>query len=61
MTNIIYSDEVLKDCDSDDLENILRSLVDENGICRACGQDHSFTGKEKMTSSHIDGIAQEVV
>jgi hypothetical protein len=48
MIDIILSGEVHKDCDSDDLENILRSLVDENGICRACGQDHSFTGKEKI-------------
>jgi hypothetical protein len=43
MTNIIFSDEVHRDCDSGDLENILRSLVDENGICRTCGHDHGFT------------------
>jgi hypothetical protein len=50
MTNTIFSDEVHKDCDSDsdDLESILRSLVDENGICRICGRDHSSTGKEKI-------------
>jgi hypothetical protein len=47
MTNIIFSDEVHKDCDSDDLENILRSLVDQNGICRTCGRDHSLE-KEKI-------------
>ena len=47
MIDIILSDEVLKDCDSDDLENILRSLVDENSICRICGRDHSFTEKRK--------------
>jgi hypothetical protein len=49
MTNIIFSDEVHKDCDagSDDLENILRSLVDEKGICRICGQDHSLQEKRK--------------
>jgi hypothetical protein len=41
MTNIIFSDEVHKDCDSD-LENILRSLVDKNGVCRACGEDHKY-------------------
>jgi hypothetical protein len=48
MTDIALSDEVHKDCDSDDLENILRSLVDENGICRTCGHNHSFTGIEKI-------------
>jgi hypothetical protein len=48
MIDIILSGEVHKDYDSDDLENILRSLVDENGICRTCGRDHSFTGKEKI-------------
>jgi hypothetical protein len=47
MIDIILSDEVHKDCDSDDLEIILRSLVDENGICKTCGCDHSIGGKEK--------------
>jgi hypothetical protein len=47
MTSIILSNEVHKDCDSD-LENILRSLVDEHDICMICGHDHSFTGKEKI-------------
>ena len=47
MTNIIFSDEVHKDCDSDDLENPFRSLVDENGICRMCGRDSNFTEKRK--------------
>jgi hypothetical protein len=45
MTNIILSDGVHKDCDSDDLEDILRSLVDENRICKTCGQDHSLKVK----------------
>lgn len=47
MTNIIFSDEVHKDCDSDDLENILRSLVDEKGFCRICGRNHSLQEKRK--------------
>jgi hypothetical protein len=47
MTNAIFSDEVHKDFDANDLENILRSLVDENGICKTCGCDHSIGGKEK--------------
>ena len=45
MIVIILSDEVHKDCDSDDLESILRSLVDQNGICKTCGQDHSLKVK----------------
>jgi hypothetical protein len=50
MTKIIFSDEVHKVCDSDsdDLENILRTLVDKNGICRTCGCDHSPRGKKKI-------------
>jgi hypothetical protein len=44
MTKDTLHNEVHKDSDNDDLENILRSLVDENGICRTCGQDHRFTG-----------------
>jgi hypothetical protein len=48
MTNIIFSDEIHKVCDSADLKNILRSLVDENETCMICGHDHSFTGKEKI-------------
>ena len=58
MTNIIFSDEVHKDCDSDDLENILRSLVDENGICRMCGRyRRSILGElhnEKKTSGKLN-------
>jgi hypothetical protein len=48
MIDIILSDEVHKVSADDDLENILRSLVDESNICGICGQDHSFTGKEKI-------------
>lgn len=54
MTNIIFSDEVHKDCDSDDLESILRTLVDKNGICRTCGCDHSPREKRKSVGCKIN-------
>jgi hypothetical protein len=48
MTNPIFSEEVDKDYAAKDLEIILRSLVDENNICRTCGCDHSLRGKYKI-------------
>ena len=48
MTISTFDKEVHKDSYDDDLEKILASFVDENGICRTCGHDHSFTGKEKI-------------
>ena len=48
MTKDKLHNEVHKDCDSDDLESILRTLVDKNGICRTCGCNHSPREKENL-------------
>lgn len=42
MTKNTLGNEVDKDSNNDDLEEILASLVDKNGVCMICGQDHSF-------------------
>ena len=49
MTTYILPDEVHKNFCNDDLEKILASLVDEDGMCKTCGHDHSL----KVT---LDGI-----
>ncbi len=41
MTTNILCNEVDKDFDYD-LDKILNSIVDEDGICKTCGQDHSL-------------------
>ena len=48
MTTSTFDKEAHKDSYDDDLGKILASLVDEDGICKTCGQDHSFTKKEKI-------------
>jgi hypothetical protein len=51
MTKDIIHNEVDKD-----LEKILNSLVDKNGVCRACGQDHSFRPSFQDTKTSIDAL-----
>jgi hypothetical protein len=50
MTTIVLSEDADKGFFNDDLEKILQSFVDEDGICKICGNDHS----PKVT---LDGIS----
>jgi hypothetical protein len=42
-----------------DLEKILASLVDKNGVCKTCGQDHSFEPTFRVTNTSIDVMPQD--
>jgi hypothetical protein len=58
MTKNTLNNEVDKDSDNDDLEKILASLVDKNGVCKTCGQDHSFRPTFQDTKASIDVMPQ---
>lgn len=44
-----------------DLEVILAQLVDTNGICRICGQDHSNIQPNTDLKAGTDNITLEAV
>jgi hypothetical protein len=41
-----------------ELEEILSQFVDENGICKMCGHDHSFTPTFEGVKTSIDIISE---
>jgi len=55
-TDYILTDDEDKVFDTSDIEDILTYFVDRNGICKICGQDHSFKPTFEDIKTSIDVI-----
>lgn len=58
MTKNIFTSGTHKGFDSNDIEHILSNYVDSHGICKICGQDHSFKPTFEIVITSIDVIPQ---
>jgi len=60
MTKNIIRNDTDKHFDISDIEDILACFVDDNGLCKTCGQDHSFRPTFEGVKTSIDDVISEL-